>query len=212
MEISGAWMNQVWAEKPVKVLTDIEAANEFLSQTELPYMWPDIEGYVSKVNKSRNPQRELRIEWTAAYLTHPNPLIIANTLQNNVTTDLLNSWLIGGLLPELLVHSDVKIQEDAAKALWRNAMNLKSIFGVLTGEYPGITKTAKVYHESGTFKLMAGSIVKNLRKYCPPEKKEKFEELVLESFGPSLSEKKDAKSSGEVKFKESTTKNRMVSQ
>jgi hypothetical protein len=151
IEISGEWMDQIWAEKPITVLNDPDAVNDFLSQNQLPYLWADIDGYVEKIDKSNNSQRELRVEWTAAYLSHPDPKIVEITLKNHVTSDVLNSWLVGGFLPELLAHNAPVIQEEAAKALWRNKHILESVFGVLTGEYRGMTSTAKNYLDHYTF-------------------------------------------------------------
>ncbi len=209
LEVSGEWMNQIWKERSVKVYADTDAANRFLSQTQLPYLWSDIEQYVNRVKKEDDPQRDLRVGWTAAYLSHPNPLVVANTLRDHVTSDLLNSWLVAGLFPDLLVHGDHNVQQEAAKALWRNKTPIKSVFGVLTGKYGGSTRKSQSYAASGEFKRLAESIVKNLRKHCPSESKEFLNELVLEAFGPTLAEKTESKSLGEVTFKERMYKTQM---
>lgn len=209
IEISGEWMNQIWAEKPIIVFNDPEAANNFLSRSQLPYLWADIDKYVEKIDKNNNSQRELRVEWTAAYLSHPNPKVVEITLKNHVTSDILNSWLVGAFLPELLAHNAPIVQEEAAKALWRNKGILKSVFGVLTGGYRGITSTAKNYLDRGVFKKKTEMIVKILRKNCPSDSKQLFEDIVRESFGPSYTEKGEPKDTNEVQYKECINKTKM---
>lgn len=202
IEITGEWLNQVWAKKPVQVYANIASAMDFLSKSKLPHLWRDVPGYIEKVNNTDDPQRELRVVWIAAYLNHPNAEIVAKTLKNHVTSELLNSWMVAGWLPYLIIHSDSNVRYEAVKALWKckNESTIKSVFGVFSGGYPGLDSGK--YALQGRFKQSADSIVKNMREQCPPERKEFFEEQVFEVFGPSLAEKGRPKATGEVKFKD----------
>ena len=81
--ITGDWLNQVWKKKPVRVFAEADAAKEFLSQDVLPYLWDDEQRYIDSVNHKPDPQRELRVAWTAAYLNHPEPVVIRQTLRDH---------------------------------------------------------------------------------------------------------------------------------
>jgi hypothetical protein len=209
IEITGAWLNQVWKEKPVQVYAKLESAMEFLSHSKLPYLWSDIPEYIDNVNSKDDPQKELRIEWTAAYLNHPNAEIVAKTLANHITPELLNSWMVAGWLPYLIIHSDSNVRNEASRLLWKcqNESTIKSIFGVFSGDYAGMDSGKAALQ--GKFKRSAKLLVKNLREKCPSDRKEFFEDQVFEVFGPSLAKKEGTKSSGEVKFKEREVKTRM---
>lgn len=208
LEITGEWLNQVWKEKPVQVYANTAAAMDFLSQSELPHLWSDVQGYIDKVNNEDDPQRELRVVWTASYLNHPKAEVVTKTLQNHVTSELLNSWMVAGWLPYLIIHSDSNVRHEAAKALWKckEETTIQSVFGVFSGKYLGLATGPQKFAAKGKFQQSAESIVKNLREQCPPERKEFFEELVFEVFRPSLAERKKPKAAGEVKFKEREVK------
>ena len=209
IEITGEWLNQVWKEKPVQIYAKLASAMDFLSQSKLPHIWSDMPEYIDKVNSKDDPQKELRIVWTAAYLNHPNAEIVAKTLENHVTSEQLNSWMVAGWLPYLIIHSDSNVRNKATKLLWKckNESTIKSVFGVFSGDYAGMDSGKSALQ--GRFKQSAELIVKNLREQCPSDRKEFFEEQVFEVFGPSFAKREGTKSSGEVKFKEREVKTKM---
>ena len=209
IEITGEWLNQVWKEKPVQVYAKLESAMDFLSQSKLPHIWSDEPGYIDKVNGLDDPQKELRIVWTAAYLNHPNAEIVAKTLESYGTSEQLISWRVAGWIPYLIIHSDSNVRNEAAKLLWKckDESTIKSIFGVFSGEYSGMDSGKSAFQ--GRFKQSAELIVKNLREQCPSNRRKFFEEQVFEVFGPSFAKREGTKSSGEVKFKKREVKTRM---
>lgn len=211
LDVTGDWLSQVWKQKPVKVFAEVDAAMTFLSQAELPYLWDDEPKYIENLKSKPDPQRELRVSWIAAYLNHPAPGVVGRTLREHVTPDLLESWMVAGWLPFLMIHPWSDVREVAAKKVWdcRTDSTLRSIFGVFSGKYPGLASGAEKFAAEGRFQEERQEIVNSLREHCPAERKDFFEKLVHDTFGPSLAELDAPKSTGEVRFKEKDVKVRM---
>lgn len=203
VEVSGSWMNQIWKEQPLQIYADPDAAHAFLSRTDLPYLWPDDKEYVKHAESQKDPQSVLRVAWTAAYLSHPNKQVILDTLRNQVSSELVNSWILSLLVIDLLVHPNTELRSEAAKVLWKcsHETHIRSVFGVLTGQYSG-----SKFSGTSLFSNEAKSIVENLRKYCPPERRELLEQLILDSFGPTFAGVEKKASPDKVYFKETTVK------
>ena len=211
LQITGDWLNQVWKEKPVQVFAEPDAAMAFLSQDELPYLWEDVQGYIDDVNGKPDPQRELRVVWTVAYLSHPEPEVVRRTLRDYVTPDLLNSWTVAVWIPFLMINPASGVREQAARRLWdcKDDSTITSVFGVFSGKHLGVGTVPNKYDAPAQYQRSAKDIVKTLREQCPPDRKELFEEQVSDVFGPSLAETDAPTAAGEVKFKEKEVRQRM---
>lgn len=210
VELRGDWLNTIWKDEPVVVPAEADVAMELLAQEKLPYLWPEDRRYVTEVDGAPDPQYRLRLHWTTVFLNHPNPVVVERTLENHVTSDLLNAWSVAFYLPFLLVHPSRGVREQAARRFWECPSDLMigNLFGAFSRNYAGITSAPASLSGGEAFEEQKEDIVRLLRERCPSERTGLFEEKVLETFGPSLARLRETESpSGDgVQYKETESK------
>jgi hypothetical protein len=194
IEISGDWMTMFWNRRPIEVYTRPDSVVTFFNQNNLPYLWPDDIRYRNDVNSRDNPQNYLRLQWIIAYLHHPQPGVIIKTLQTNIPPDILETAGMTDALADLLVHPDIKVCNEAAEVSWRRSdASLKSLFRILSSQ--GLVASG-ISSEEGE------RAVRILRDFCPSERMQLFEQLALDSFGPTIAGLKRELVPGTISFKE----------
>ena len=147
----------------------------FFAQASFPYLWPEHEAYRKSVDKHDNPQDVLRDQWRVAFLNHPTPEVLIETL---MVLDLQGGASAGfDRLAHGLAYSDPVIGREAARVVWTgNDWMLELTINVLgsrgtipSGIEPDDGKRGAEY----------------LRDTCPPARKEAFQKLALRAFGPA---------------------------
>jgi hypothetical protein len=176
IDITGDWTTLFWDRRPVRVYAELDAAATFLSQEALPYLWPDVTEYRESVDSKGDPQRSLRLAWTVAYLHHPDPRVIRRVLRDHIRAETRETVGMIDSLADLLAHPDDEVRAEAAKVIWTcGDPSLESVFTILGSQ--GMIP-------SGISPQHARRAVQTLRAHCPPERRDLFERLAVEAFGP----------------------------
>ena len=121
---------------------------------------------------------EKRTNLAIVYLAHPNPEVVLRMLQHHIPAEVLNTFGVTDALTDQLVHSDVEIRQEAAKVVWKcSNASLKGIFNILSSQ--GMTSSGFTLQE-------ARRAVEILGNHCPPDRRQLFEQLALDAFGPTV--------------------------
>ncbi|PKP59112.1 MAG: hypothetical protein CVT88_06215 [Candidatus Altiarchaeales archaeon HGW-Altiarchaeales-1] len=191
IEISGDWMTLFWSQRPIEVYAHPDRVIAFLNQNMLPYLWPDDMKYKDSVNSEEKPQNCLRLQWIVSYLHHPDSEVIIKTLQTKIPTDILETVGMTDALGDLLIHSDTKVRNEAAKVAWRCSDALfEGLFKILSSQ--GMMP-------SGISPREGKQAVEILGNHCPPERRQLFQKLVLDAFGPTVAKTKQKLTSESIK-------------
>lgn len=177
IEVSGSWTAQLWKERPVTVdfKPDIAA---FFTPTKLPYLWLDDPKYINYIDSQSNPQDYLRVQWTMVYLHHPNSDVIIDML--HTLPKLFDTLSLGVIsdLAYLLTHVNSEVRKEAAKTIWKfSDVVIKTVFNILG---------SKGLVPSGIKPQDARRGAELLRDFCPANRIQIFQQLALETFGPTF--------------------------
>lgn len=88
---------------------------KFFSQKQFPYLWPKDRDYVAWANSRKDKQLFLKVQWTIAYLNHPDLEILVEMV--NVLPEIMFDAPCEVILEhaKLLEHPDERVRVNAAK-------------------------------------------------------------------------------------------------
>ncbi len=152
----------------------------FFSQTPLPYLWPDNEKHRKAIDNYASgwgvdAQDVLRHDWTTAFLKHPNQDVIIETLK---TLDFKGGSHLGLFprLASLLARANSLVAREAARAVWSGGDEMLDLTINCLGSRGDVP--------SGIEPDEGKRGCEFLRDTCPVNRKEVFQKLALEAFGP----------------------------
>ena len=202
LELSGNWLGDVWSRSAKAKVMKRGDVRAFFGQARLPYALPDDASYRSNIDGREDGQATLKFHWTTIYLHHPDPEMLAQTLQVAAPLTQLGP---ANDLAYLVTHGDPRIEEVVIGSFWGSLGEgaFGCFFNVLgnRGMLP-----------SGIDQERAKWAVRRIHAACPtdcpPSKRKKYEELAAEAFGPNVlkggpSESKPKRASP-VRHKETT--------
>jgi len=174
IEVTGDWMKEVWTKQPLKVYADPDAVAAFLTQSRLPPLWPRDKKYVRYLKEEDDAQKIIRLSWITAYLNHPNSRAVLKTLRDHIPKEIFNTLGLTNELTDLLLHPEEEVRHEAAKCIWETNADLDIVLNILGSR--GLIP-------SGIAPSEGRRAAETLRTQCPPERRQLFDPLMLDTFG-----------------------------
>jgi hypothetical protein len=180
LELSGDWLKDIWSRtEKVKVMKrgDVKA---FFTQGRLPYALPNNDGYRRNIDERDDGQATLRLHWTLIYMHHPDPNMLAQALEATAPLTQLGPAVE---LAYLVTHGDRRIEEVAIGSFWRglDESGFRIFFNAL-----GSCGTLPSGIDQQRAKWAVRRIDAACPSDCPSSKKDKFQQIAKESFGPNV--------------------------
>lgn len=197
LELDGSWIDPIWSRSEKITIMKAVDVNAFLSQRTLPYVFPNNADYCRSVAESGDPQENLRSSWTRIFLHHPDPEIVIRTI---LATEKIMTYWGAQDLAYLVTYGNPGIEDVAIRSFWR-LMDERCMEWFLNVLGSSGTIPSNINQER------AKVVIKRICATCPSDYpatiKKKFEEMIVERFGPSIlgtATRQDGASAGRVRY------------